>query len=349
MEEKHRWLTEKCEILSAVDDSIASKYSSLTIDYNGSEIDYDSLYNIYMELLNAYYELLRYDIVVTENTSQMILPAQYMVFAETVRRYYYEDFYVKDTWSRGNKSGYWAERRRFYRDIVLHSSQSYSGILSDSYWFLEVSNALEDYLIYGNRTEFLAWDIFYNTYYDWLPYWCATGSGNALNDINVVVQWCIDKINYESDAKIILGQEPYSGDYAKFPVETAFRTMGDCEDQAILCAAYLESRGYETALAGVHDAENPNFEGVFQHAVLLVHVEDTISYHKLYSADLWNLGDMDPYEGRTWCWLDPTWNVPFGTEPGWLKYYRDKWITNDMYDNVIIAICDLNGAIIYTQ
>ncbi|GAG55124.1 unnamed protein product, partial [marine sediment metagenome] len=32
------------------------------------------------------------------------------------------------------------------------------------------------------------------------------------------------------------GQENPVWDYFKFPVETAFRTMGDCEDQAILDA-----------------------------------------------------------------------------------------------------------------
>ena len=95
--------------------------------------------------------------------------------------------------------------------------------------------------------------------------------------------------------------------------------MGDCEDQAILCAAYLESCGYETALAIFHDAENPNFEGGFYHGALLVHIEDTTAYYATYSASLWSLGGYDPYEGYTWCWLDTTWDTPFGTKPGWLQ------------------------------
>ena len=338
MEERYRWLMEKCDILSSFDDSIADNYNSLITDYNGSEIDYDGLYSIYMKLLNTYYNLLHYYAGITKIINQMILPAQYMVFAEAVRRYYFEDFYIKDTWATGNISGFWYQYARFCRDIVLHSSQNYSSMPSDSYWFPEVSNALADYLICGNQTDFLAWDIFYNIYYDWLPYWCATSSGNALNDIDIVVQWCIDEIDYELDADIDLGQRLSHRDYVRFPIETAFRTMGDCEDQAMLCAAYLESRGYETALGVFHDAENNDFF----HVTLLVHIEDTVAYYDSYSALLWSFGSYDPYEGYTWCWLDTTWDTPFGTDPSWMQYYLDNGLT---FDDVTFAICDLDGAI----
>ena len=55
---------------------------------------------------------------------------------------------------------------------------------------------------------------------------------------------------------------------------------------------------------------------------------------------------MDSYEGYTWCWLDTSYNVPFGSEPSWMQYYVDRWVTYEyMYNDVTIAFCDLDGAI----
>ncbi len=328
-------------------DALLENYNILSGNNSELEEDYGVLYEDYNYLLSCYNELeVRYNTLLQEWNilatwiKGMILPAQYLVFTEAVRRYYFEEYYLDlaiDT------STYWYEFTRFCRDIVLHDSQIEGSLLAGS-WFPEVSNALADCLKYGSQTEELAFDIFYWTFYPWIPNWNGFGlSGNELNDIDTIVDWCIDEIDYEYDTDIIEGQETPYWDYAKFPVETAFRTLGDCEDQAMLCSAYLESCGFETALAMFHDAENPEFEGGFYHATLLVHIEDISNFqfwHPL--CPLWNLGDIDPYEGFTWCWLDPTWDVSFTSRPGWMQYYRNNGINDD---DLTGAICDLDGAI----
>jgi predicted nuclease with TOPRIM domain len=94
-------------------------------------------------------------------------------------------------------------------------------------WFPDVSNALADCLHYGNRTELLALASMYLTFYPWLPNWAGWAlSGDPLNDISSVIQWCVDEIDYEYDSDITRLRTPYGWDYIKFPVETAFRTMG---------------------------------------------------------------------------------------------------------------------------
>ena len=119
--------------------------------------------------------------------------------------------------------------------------------------------------------------------------------------------------------------------------------MGDCEDQAILEAAYLESCGFETAIALIHDPAHPTY-GSFYHATLLVHINDTDAFYSQYpSGYLWNLGYVDPYEGFTWHWLDPTWDVPFGSTPAWLQGYLDYGGLT--FDIMSIAICDIDGTI----
>jgi len=47
------------------------------------------------------------------------------------------------------------------------------------------------------------------------------------------------------------------------------------------------------------------------------------------------------YEAQ-WCWLDTTWDTPFGTDPGWMQYYVDNGLT---LDDVTFAKCDLDGAV----
>jgi len=325
-------------------------YNTIVESFNILQTAYDQLDDLYSQLLIAYAiieseynALLQQYNMLTTWISEMILPAQYMVFAEAVRRYYFEDFYIKDTWATGNISGYWAEFTRFCRDMVLHDSQIYDSLYGS--WFPEVSNAFSDCLSFGNQTEEMAWYIFYMTFWDWLPNWGGYDlSGSEQNNIDTVVQWCIDEIDYEYDTDITYGQTPFDLDYVKFPVETAFRTMGDCEDQAMFCAAYLESCGYQTALALFHDAENTEWstEG-FYHATLFVHIEDISAFQFWHPfITLWNLGGIDPYSGFTWVWLDPTWDVSFPSEPGWMQYYHNNGITDD---DVSIAICDLNGAI----
>ena len=341
LNEEYNELLNNYNIVSGSYNDAIDEYNELMMDYNNLEGDYDDLYDLYEELLSLFSILQQYYIGVTEVISQMVLPAQYMVFAEAVRRYYFEDYYLQDTWNTGNVSGYLAEFTRFTRDIVLHDSQIDTSLVGS--WFPEVSEAFSDCLKYGNQTEILALDTFYNVYCDWLPYWGATSSGNELDDINTIVQWCIDEIDYEFDIDIVVGQESPLWDYVKFPVETAFRTLGDCEDQAMLCVAYLESMGYETTLAAFHDAENPEIENGFNLRNLLVHIEDIEAFQSIYpTCHLWSLGGYDPYEGYTWCWLDTTWDVSFGSEPGWMQYYLDNGLT---YEDVTFAVCDLDGAI----
>jgi hypothetical protein len=121
--------------------------------------------------------------------------------------------------------------------------------------------------------------------------------------------------------------------------------MGDCEDQAILAATYLESCGFETAFVGSHDPDHPTL-GPFYHGTLLVHIEDTSAFYTAYpSGYLWSLGIDDPYDpDYTWCWLDPTWDVPFGSTPSWLQDYID-YAVDIGYDNHTVVICDVNGTV----
>jgi len=201
-----------------------------------------------------------------------------------------------------------------------------------------VSNALADCLVHGNQTEYMAWDIFYWALWDWIPYWGLNLSAyyGFYGGIDIIVDWCIDEIDYEYDEVITIGQTPFALDYVKFPVETAFRTMGDCEDQAMFAAAYLESCGFETMLAGFHDANYP--DGGLYHMVLLVQIEDKYEFWDYFpTCSLWT------YAGSVWCIIDTTWDTPFGSEPAWLQYYINK---GGIYsDEVTFAICDLDGAI----
>ena len=330
-------------------DALLEEYNQLYDNYTELKETYDILVenniiltNDYTDLVDAYNDLVDdYNLLLQQYQSfcewikGMILPAQYMVFAEAVRRYYFDDFYISLS---TDLSSYWYQFARFCRDIVLHDSQPFENQVD--YWFSDVSNAFYDCLRYDSRTPLLAWRTFRDVFDYW--HWGEDYYVPQLTYAPQYVQCCIDSISYEYDDDITEFREEFDLDYIKFPVETAFRTMGDCEDQAILCAAYLESCGYETALAIFHDAENPNFEGGFYHGTLLVHIEDTTAYYDTYSAGLWSLGGYDPYEGYTWCWLDTTWDTPFGTKPGWLQYYSDNGIT---WDDFTLALCDLDGDI----
>lgn len=239
----------------------------------------------------------------------------------------------------GGKIGktFWKSFAEFCRNIVLHHSwQSNS--------FTDVSNAFSDALKYGNNTMYLCDWIMYNTFYDWLPNWAGWGlTGIELTDIDTIHQWCVNEIEYEYDDDITEGQEIFDEDYIKFSVETAFRTMGDCEDQTILDASYLESCDFETAIAIFHDPNHPTL-GEFYHGASIVHIEDTSSFSSSYPfCSLWRLGNTDPYyPDYTWCFLDPTWDVPFGSEPSWLQSYGSS-ISSDI---CTIAICDIGGSII---
>jgi hypothetical protein len=215
-------------------------------------------------------------------------------------------------------------------------------------WFPDVSNALADCLRYGSQTEYLALMNFYWVFYPWLPNWAGWGlSGNPLNDISSVIQWCVDEIDYEYDSDITRLREPYGWDYIKFPVETAFRTMGDCEDQAILAAAYLESCGFETMIVFIHDPEWNNGTGLY-HGVPMIWWDNTWGARP---PGIWGFhfaSDGNKYDDGMWLFLDTTWNTPFGTDPAWLQWYAVTDINRVFnYEVFSYAVCDYNGWVSY--
>ena len=318
---------------------LSSKYRDLTGDYDDLSEEYEELLNNY-QILSGDYNTLFDDYNVLQSAydgicsiiKQSILPVQYSIFAEAVRRYYIPIYINDDLTIKEQYMGY----AEFCRDIILHDSGQYNA-------FSEVSDAFSDALRFGSDTMYLAWYIMWLTLYPWLPNWDGFGlTGNELTDIDTIIDWCIDEIDYEYDSSIIQGQEYFSGDYIKFPVETAFRTMGDCEDQSILTSAYLESCGFETAIVIFHDSNHPTL-GEFYHAVALVHIEDTDAFWSNYpSCGLWRFSYGDQYyPDYTWCFLDPTWDVPFGSEPSWLDDYGG-YIS---FSFCSIAFCDIDGVI----
>ena len=319
-------------IMTAERDALQIAFDELNADYLALSGDYDILQVAYNELQSTYNALqIAYDYI-TDTIRQSILPVQYCIFAEAVRRYYMP-IYLEGKIGKT----YWISFAEYCRDVILHDSWQENS-------FIDVSNAFSDALIFGNDTMKLADYIMYWTFYPWLPNWYGWDlTGNELTDIDTIVDWCIDEIDYEFDSDIIDGQEYFDWDYIKFPVETAFRTFGDCEDQAILTAAYLESCGFETIIVISHDPSHPTY-GAFYHGSLLVHIEDTSAFWVLYpDAYLWNFGGVDPYSEYTWCWLDTTWDVPFGSTPLWLQDYIDfGMITTDI---VTLAFCDIDGFI----
>lgn len=313
--------------------SVNNNYNDLSGDYGGLSVDYLELLNTYQILTGDYdtlfdnYEELQssYDMMCSV-IKQTILPVQYSIFAEAVRRYYVP-IYMEGL----SGKEYWMAYVEFCRDMILHDSGQYNA-------FSEVSDAFSDALRFGSDTMELAWYIMYLTFWDWLPNWDDWGlTGNELTDIDTIVDWCIDEIDYEYDSDITSGQSYFGDyDYPKFPVETAFRTMGDCEDQAILTATYLESCGFETGIMVFHDPNHPTL-GEFYHVVPLVHIEDT----NAFSNNLWRFTNDPYYPNYTWCFLDTTWDVPFGSNPSWLDDYGG-FVS---FSYCSIAYCDIDGVI----
>lgn len=309
---------------------LQGQYDELLINYQLLSDDYNDLLDDYNDLLVQHQDLqIQYDTFKTY-ISTLVLPAQYLAFAEAVRRYYMP-LYLENKYGKE----YWKASVEYKRDVVLHDSWQENS-------FGVVSNAFSECLKYGSDTMYLSWIIMYYMFWDWLPNWGGWDlSGDELLDIDTIHLWCIDEINYEWDRNITYDQQSFNWDYIKFPVETAFRTMGDCEDQAILDASYLESCGFETAIATIHDPNHPTY-GSFCHGTLLVHIEDTDSYNSIFPFHpLWSLGDIDPYEGSTWSWLDPTWNIRFGWSISWLDDYGGS-ISADICS---IAVCDPDGGV----
>ena len=317
------------DLLQLEYDILSSDYNILLNNYSMLLGSYGILQNEYNTLLNTFNALsIAYDYII-DTIKQLILPIQYSIFAEAVRRYYIHT-YLEGT----DFKLYWKNFTGYCRDVILHDSGQYNA-------FTEVSDAFSDALTFGSNTMGLAWDIMYWTLYPWLPNWDGWGlTGNELTDIETIVNWCINEIDYEYDSHITYGQEYFDWDYIKFSVETAFRTMGDCEDQAILTAAYLESCGFETAIVINHDSIHPTI-GEFYHGNLWVYIEDPTTFWLLYpGTSLWTIDG-----GATlWSWLDTTGDVPFGSTPSWLQDYVNYNITLTS-DIMTIAFNDIGGTI----
>ena len=312
-------------ILTGEHTKLENDYDDLLDDYDTLQTSYDSL-EIQFNALQIAYNY------ITDTIRQSILPVQYCIFAEAVRRYYMPLYLMDNMTDKEWYMGY----AEFCRDMILHDSSQYNT-------FSDVSNAFSNILMFGSNTMYLAFYIMHYLFEAWLPNWNGYElSGEELIDIDTLVSWNIDNINYEYDLDITRHQENPTWDYPKFPVETAFRTMGDCEDQAILTATYLESCGFDTVIVISHDPAHPTY-GAFYHGSLLVHIEDTDAFWNLYTGEsLWSFNN-DPYLPFTWSWLDTTWNVPFGSTPSWLQDYIDiGTITEDI---VSLAVCDIDGGI----
>lgn len=328
-------------IIETERNSLLIQVNQLQIDYDALQLQYDDLIDDYQTLSNAYAELqiqfdaltIAYDYI-CDTIRQSILPVQYGIFAEAVRRYY-APIYMEGLFGKE----YWMSFAEFCRDIVLHDSWQYNA-------FSNISNAFSDALKFGNDTMYLADYTMYWTFWDWLPDWGIDLTFDELWGIDTIVDWCIDEIDYEYDSDITDGQEYFDYDYIKFPVETAFRTMGDCEDQAILTATYLESCGFETAIGIWHDPEHPDFVSVggFYHGVCFVYIEDTDAFKTMFPDWLlWRMTN-DPIDEYAWCMIDTTWDVPFGSIPTWFDYYRNN-PTEFTLDDLTRAVCDVDGGI----
>jgi len=338
-------------------DELLQNYSILTGDHEDLEqehntltLSYDALVEAYAELGSDYYTLQAKYTAVCEYIRSQILPLQGCTWAEAVRHTHLQEYLDEAT---DDKSLY-VQFAAFCRDLVLHASGQID-------LFQDVSGAFAPAMAYGSDTILLCdkamrlmahekddvWDHF--------PYrwgWYFYGTGAELYGIDTIVQDCIDSIEYEYDDDITYGQLTPDWDYPKHPVETAFRMMGDCEDQAMLCASYLE-RDYflssseqvyfQTALAFFHDPDHRNY-GEFYHAALLVHIEDTAAFWSSYSgATLWRFGAGDPYyPNYTWCFVDPTWDVPFGSTPSYMDDYLDNGLSFNVFT---VAFCDYDGTV----
>ena len=316
-------LQDQYTILLDLYDSLVLANDLLQANFDQLQADFDNLQLAYT-ILQTQYD------TITDTIQQMILPAQYTVFAEAVRRYYFDDYIAGDTY-RGFT--------RFCRDIILHDS---IGSYSPDIIFPEVSDAFADCLRYGSNTGYLAFQIFYWVFWSWLPNWNGYGlSGNPTTDISTIVQWCCNNIDYEYDSKITTYQLNPLWDYPKFPVETAFRTFGDCEDQAILCAAYLESCGFETMMVTIHDPDWNGGSGLY-HGVPMIWWNNTWGSNPQHGFSFW--WDGTKYNDGWWMFLDTTWDTPFGTDPTWLQWYKDTDIMQIFDENKFSsAVCDIGG------
>jgi len=191
--------------------------------------------------------------------------------------------------------------------------------------------------------------------------WYSFGGSTEFVYINFLHELCIEKLDYQCDEDFFLWAESFEGDHIKFSVETAFRTKGEIEDQAILEATDLESHSYYNLLSPNVDFEtilwflydpiwfDDNFlypyYSLDYHVITMVHINDTEYFHDNYPGDLGGFSEeIDPYYPEaTWCPLElghgDGYEEPFGTFPSWIENYEPS-------DGAIVTIivCDVDGS-----
>lgn len=183
--------------------------------------------------------------------------------------------------------------------FVLHDTGQFN-------YFENIDEELGDIWQTNNSiTEFEeALKIFYNWQWLWKNNFTSYFLFNNL----------INRIDYFWDDSFTEGTNRHY-DFAKSAIETIFSGRGDCDDQTILAATFLEASGYETIIGYIGDDNETGVQDDFYHAFLWVKVEN-FSYPYLY-ADLWRFG-VKEYE---WLLLDPTWNIEYGYSVDWIIDY----------------------------
>jgi predicted nuclease with TOPRIM domain len=333
--------------------SLNTSYWDMYDDYTFMQSQYGSMVNQYESLNTTYHTLCTW-------IGQQIYPLQICNFAEAVRRYYLDDYLGDSVYDNGdlNLTKYWYNFTKFMGHIVYHSSSGYyfsedeyTTNPTDDIYFDEVAWAFRDAIDWDefpvNLTEAITLRIqrrIFGYYGSWMDptWWNGTHTlellwgerrsshvQNKWQCPSAIHQWVYNHIDYEYDSDITRYRNYTPYDYIKFPVETAFRTMGDCDDQAILDAAYLRSCGFQVATCVFHDDDHPT-QGSFCHAVLFINCD--FNENGVIDSDenpsgsqlWWCLNGTD----YTWLCLDPTWDVAFQSTPSWLQDYDDYGITD---------------------
>jgi len=143
----------------------------------------------------------------------------------------------------------------------------------------------------------------------------------SLDQIRIVYDWVNDYLYYVED----------EGEFPRFSVETLVLGYGDCEDQAIVVSAMLETLGFETALSVIDDEDND-----LCHCFCLVRNSGDINYQGtlLQSDDYSELGQI-------WFVLDPAYNHMFSEDPSWMDNYRENGevnIPSSLWNSTIVDV-----------
>ena len=147
----------------------------------------------------------------------------------------------------------------------------------------------------------------------------------SLDQIRTVYDWVNDYLYCVED----------EWGFPRFPVETLVLGYGDCEDQAIVISAMLETLGFETALSIINDEENDLY-----HSFCLVKNSADIDYQGtlLQSDDYSELGQI-------WFVLDPAYNHMFGEDSSWMDNYRENGqvnIPSSLWNSTIVDTEEFN-------